>query len=189
MSIEKIIQYKKEKNTFSSKKGCISPWKFSLLAGMSASIESKINVSMLGQFSIHNWVKQSSLIEFPAKLQNLESFGRSLSSNLFRLGNKVLSILSNSLISIIASRIAQFSIFNSWSCTRSKATDGIKMFLKLLQSLSTTSDFKLLKKLTGNWLCHTSFRWGNSESVKFSMPRNPTCMPINQYISFSFLYN
>ena len=161
----------------------MSVWRLSFLVDISTPVKLEINVSMLGQFSIHNVDKEGSSIALPAKLQKLVSSGRSMSVRVFRLGNRVFIIFSSSM-TIIASKTAQFFNFNSWSCTRSKATDGINTYVKLLQSLSTTSDFKLLKKLTGNWLCHTSFRWGNSESVKFSMPRNPTCMPINQNISF-----
>ena len=122
----------------------MSVWRLSLLVDMSAPIEFEINVCMLGQFSILNVAKEGSSIEFPAKLQKLESFGRSVSFSVCRLGNRVFPIVSSSM-TIMASKTAQFFNSNSWSCTRPKATDGVNTYVKLQHLSSTTNDFKLLK--------------------------------------------
>ena len=136
--------WKKKKTTFSSNRVCMSVWMLSLLVDMSTPVKLEINVCMLGQFTIHNVAREGSSIAFPAKLQKLESFGRSLSLSVCRLGNKVFPFVSSSM-TIIASKTAQFLISNSSSFTRSKATDGVNTYVKLQHLSSTTSDFKLLK--------------------------------------------
>ena len=135
---------KRKKKTFSSKRGCMSVWRLSLIVNVSAPVKLEINVCMSGQFSIHNVAKAGSSLALLAKLQKLVSSGRSMSLRVFRLGNRVFTIFSSSM-TIVASKTAQFFNFNSWSCTRPKATDGVNIYLKLQNLSSTTNDFKLLK--------------------------------------------